>query len=181
MVDVKQAAFVVAVAVLFASFIGLAHDALYDQPEYNQFCTDDYFRFGAYPAKIESTNCTYIVTEEERQCVKDEKTPVYDYNAQGCQLYRECSTCNQDFKAANETYSRNSFFIIGIIALAAIVAGMYLKYGFIGTGFLYGGILLLVYSNIRFIGELDKFVRVGLIFIELLLVIWIGYRRLEKK
>jgi len=50
-------------------------------------------------------------------------------------------------------------------------------------GFLFGGIITLAYSTIRYFskGNVDNWLRVIVLFVEILILIWIGYRKVVNK
>ena len=54
------------------------------------------------------------------------------------------------------------------------------KIEFLASGLMFGGIILLFYATVRYFHDADKLLRVVIIFAELLLVLWIGYKKLYK-
>ncbi|QQG39044.1 MAG: hypothetical protein HYS32_01120 [Candidatus Woesearchaeota archaeon] len=179
--EAKRVFMIVAIAVLFSLFIGLLLDAVYPGPKYEDFCENDY---GYFPSKIDprgSDDCKYIQTEEEKQCYKDGGFYRYDYNESGCITGGKCDFCNKEFNDVNEKYNRNIFLILVPISLIAILFGVYFFIDFIGLGFMFGGLLLLAYATTRFLGQADKVTRVIVIGVELLIVLWLGYKKIYKK
>ena len=67
------------------------------------------------------------------------------------------------------------------LGIIAIIFGLYFGIDFIGSGFMFGGIATLFYGTIRYFGEANKYLRVIIIFAELLIVVWIGYKKLWAK
>lgn len=179
MSDWKQIAVAVAVAILFAVFVGLLIDLVYEGPEYIDYCEEE---FGPRPVTIASKEplCDYEYGTEYQKCVKDKGLPRFTYNASGCPVFDKCDTCNIQFTDAMESYNRNIFIIASIVGLVAVFAGTLWKIEFLGTGLMFGGIMLLFYGTVRFFPAADKLLRVIIIFAELLIVIWIGYKKLYK-
>lgn len=179
MVDWRQIAVAVAVAVLFALFVGLLIDLVYESPQYADYCKEE---FGPRPVPIASkeTLCDYEYGEEYQKCVDERGLPRFTYNASGCPVYDRCDTCYIQFDNATKVYNRNVFLVASVIGLVAIFAGTMWKIEFLGTGLMFGGILLLFYGTVRFFPAADKLLRVIIIFLELLIVIWIGYKKLYK-
>lgn len=177
--DWKKIAVAVAIAILFAVFVGLLIDLVYEQPNYADYCKEE---FGPRPAIIASkeTLCGYEYGEEYQKCVNDKGLPRFTYNASGCPVFNECDLCYLQFDDALKVYNRNVFIIASVIGLVAIFAGTLWKIEFLGTGLMFGGILLLFYGTARFFPAADKLLRVIIIFAELLIVIWIGYKKLYK-
>ncbi|MEK6934401.1 MAG: hypothetical protein AABW46_00840 [Nanoarchaeota archaeon] len=181
MVNLKQIAVVVAVSILSAFLIGLAIDAFYPTPKYEDYCKEyNYPR--AIPEKYpgSSTNCTYQQTEGEVNCYKDGGMPEFDYDENGCSEFRECNFCNQEFQLVNAKYNRNVFFITAPIGLLLIIYGIFFAIEFIGSGFMFGGILTLAYGTIRYFSNMSKIMRVIVIFIELIIVVWLSIKKLKK-
>ncbi len=183
MPGLKQIAVAAAVAILFAVFVALLVDLIYPEPRYDAFCAADVY--GKYPRPyIEPPGrCDYDYQNNSayNQCLMDGATPVFDYNQTGCPVYESCNFCNKEFDEAQKSYSRNIFIIVGIIGIIAIFAGTLWRIEFLGTGLMFGGIFLLFYGTVRYFGDADKTLRVLIVFAELLIVIWIGYKKLYKK
>ncbi|MEK6973805.1 MAG: hypothetical protein AABW41_00995, partial [Nanoarchaeota archaeon] len=95
----------------------------------------------------------------------------------------KCNYCNKYFNDATKKHGNISFVILAIMALAAILFGVFFKIEFIGSGFMYAGIFILFYATMRFFSlpDQNKYLKVIILFIELLIVLWIGYKRLYKK
>ncbi len=173
-----------AIAVMVALFVGLLVDAVYSAPKYEDFC--DNYATRAYPDKfgINTTQCSdpyFVYQDEVRACENDKGYAEFDYDTKGCQVYSKCNFCNRDFNDANEMYNRNIFFIISPIAVVALLFGLLYGMEVIGSGFMFSGILLLVYSTGRYFSNMSKVMRVVVVGIELLLVLWITKKKMGKK
>ena len=173
-----------AIAVMAALFVGLFFDAVYSAPEYDDFCEGNENRYLKDPLEMPPKDCdnVYFVYEEEiNSCQKGEGSPVFDYNEEGCQTYSSCNYCNKEYSEANEVYNRNLFFIISPIAIILILFGLFYTFEVIASGFMFGGILLLIYSTVRYFSDMSKFMRVLVVFIELILLLWITKKKMDKK
>ena len=179
MADLKQIAVASAVAILFAVFVIVLIDAVYERPEYSDYCE----RFDT-PVKIiqsEDVGCDYEYGEEYQQCERaDGGTARFKYNESGCRVFDECDFCNKEYEEVRKVYTRNVFLIAGLIGVAAIFAGTLWKIEFLASGIMFGGIILLFYATVIHFSNADKILRVIIIFVELLLVLWIGYKKLYK-
>jgi len=169
--DIKEYATVIAIGVLFSLFFGLLVDALYEAPVYDNYCVER----GAYTKPIRdmaSSSCTYDAAEQQRidYCYNDKGQPIFVYNEQGCQVYSECDYCGVEYNAVNQRYNRNLFFILSPLAVIAIVIGLLWTLTIIGSGVMFGGILLLLYSTARYFSDMSKPLRVIIVFVELLLI-----------
>ncbi|MBI2084864.1 MAG: hypothetical protein HYT70_04635 [Candidatus Aenigmarchaeota archaeon] len=183
MVDLKQIAVAAAVAILFAVFIALLTELVYPQPNYNDFCEDIFNKarpFPLFPEPVDKCGYEYQNSSDYQQCINEGATPVFNYSS-GCPIYESCSTCNKDFDQATKEYNRNVFLITGAIGVIAIFAGTLWGIEFLGTGLMFGGILLLFYATVRYFSDADKLLRVIIVLAELLIVVWIGYKKLYKK
>jgi hypothetical protein len=184
MADIKKIVLTIAVGVLFALFVGFLVDAVYPSPEYNDFCKPEnrpvYEKF-PYPASV-NTSCPSINYNDPiySSCTSDKGYVAYKLDNSGCQVDPYCDTCSVEFDKASKKYSRNLFFILAPVSILAIILGMFLLLESIGSGFILGGILVLIYATIRVFGDLSKVMRAILLGVELALVIWLGYKRIEK-
>ncbi|MBT3866109.1 hypothetical protein HOF78_03350 [Candidatus Woesearchaeota archaeon] len=181
---VKELLMSLAIAVMAALFIGLFFDAIYSAPEYEDFCGLDgprafKDRFEVPPETCE--NVYFVYEEEISQCNLAEGSPRFDYDEEGCQVYSDCNYCSSEFSAANEEYNRNLFFIISPIAIALILIGLFYSFEVAASGFMFGGVLLLIYSTGRYFSDMSKFMRVFVVFIELVLLLWIAKKKMDKK
>lgn len=184
--NIKQVPIIIGIAVLFTLFITLSIEAFYTSPKYDDFCnpqTQAKLYREPYPAKIPPTNCTDIYSTDQRvqSCYNQKGNPIFDYDSIGCQVYKECDYCQRDYDDARKIHDRNIFLITAPLGLIAIIFGLYFGIDFIGSGFMFGGIATLFYGTVRYFGEANKYLRVLIILIELLIVVWIGYKKLWAK
>ena len=180
MVKMKQVPMIIVVALLFALFTGFLIDAIYEYPEYEDFCNDSFLRKEAEMPLVKNENCSFEETVEERECWREEGTPRYN-TEDGCRVYDYCDYCSKEFDDARKVYNRNLFLITSPVGVAAIIFGVYFAIEFLAAGFMYGGILLLAYGTIRYFGDMSKFLRVIVLGVELILMIWLGYKKLTDK
>jgi hypothetical protein len=184
----KEVAMVVAISVLAAFFVGLLYDAIIQEPTYEDFCNATSYRTKytyALPEPVGQPCTVYqpTVAEQEKinQCYTDKGNPEFNMSTHGCQReYIECNYCNKYYTEASERYSRNLFAVIAPIGFILVVLGVYLAAEVIGTGFMFSGILLLVYSTMRYFGSMSKILRVVVIGIELFLLLLISWKKLRK-
>jgi len=181
-IDLRQIAVATAVAILSAVFIALLIDAVYPEPKWSDYCEDE---FGprskpvpAVPGGVE-TRCDYY-GDEEQQCYRDGGLVRTKLNESGCPVFDKCDFCKKDYDAARKIYTRNVFIVAGVTGVIAIFAGTLWKIEFLASGLMFGGIILLFYATMRYFNDADKLLRVIIIFAELLLVLWIGYKKLYK-
>jgi hypothetical protein len=178
MTDLRQVAVAAAVAILSAVFVILLIDILYEEPQWNDYCKDEFDFRKPVPAGAET--CYDYSSQGYSQCVQDNGIVRWELNESNCNVFDYCDFCNKDYDAARGVYTRNVFVIAGVVSVIAIFAGTMWKIEFLASGLMFGGIILLFYSTVRYFGDAGKLVRLIIIFVELVLVLWIGYKKLYK-
>ena len=179
----KEAALAIGIAILGALFIGFAIDAAYGEPKYEDFCKNTYYNYAA-PQKAIPTNvvCMPDPAEILNSCSQEKGYVDHKgYDANGCPAEPFCNYCQKDYNAAQEKYNFNLLWITAPIGLILIILGLYLTAPTISAGLLFAGILTLAQVTIRIFGNLGKFSRVLILGIELAILIWIGYKKVEQK
>jgi len=176
----KENAITVAIAILFTVFILVSVDAFYERPRYEDFCKNG--PRIAKPLMDNMINCSYKTTEEEMNCYEQGNIPEFNYE-NGCPVFEKCDSCNKEYQDAEDRYSNNLLIILAIIGVFTIFFGVYYKIEFLGTGFMFAGIILMFYGTVQNFRNLNKFTRVFVVFIELFLVLFIAYKKVipEKK
>lgn len=173
--DAKRLAMVLSITALLPLFLVLFVDAIYSAPEYNNYCNNTQY---SYPEKI-SNNCTYIQNPAVDQCYREEGYPEYTYDTNGCQVYDSCNYCGKYHNEAMSKYNRNIFFILLPAGLAVVLLGIYLSIDYLGAGLMFAGLITMFYATMRYFSELSKVFRALVILAELLLIMWIGYRKID--
>ncbi len=188
MTDVKQIAIIVGIAVIFTAFIIVGMEAFYESPKYEQICNNTAYYNNYYPVSkpapesFVNETCNYVYeTPEVKKCYDGRGSPDFNYTKDKCPTYLSCNFCGLRFEEANKKHMNISFIILAIIGIITIIFGVLFKIEFLGSGFMYGGIAVLFYATMRFLGEQNKYLKVLILFIELLIVLWIGYKKLYKK
>ena len=187
MIDLKKISLTVGIAVLFAFFIYFTIDAAYPEPTYDAFCKNSYG--GPTPAfkepyPYQERNCTSLVgiSNLSRSCNEQGGYIEYDYGDDGCETNARCNTCNKVYDENRKQYMLNVFYIAAPLGIIAIVIGMYLPLMVeaIAAGFMFGGIVTLIQSTIRVFGDLGKWSRVAVLFVELCIIVWIGLKKVSE-
>ncbi len=171
----KEAAVTVAIAILFTTFVLVTIDAFYPRPEYEDYCE---FKPSRVPLNKESVDCDFQTTGLEDQCYQEEGTPRFDYDDQGCRVFKECDYCSKEYDNAQEKYSNNLFIILAPLGALAILWGVYYRPEFLGSGFMFSGIILMFYGTVQNFEDLNKYFKSFVILMELLLVLFIAYKKI---
>ena len=97
--------------------------------------------------------------------------------------YQQCnSACRVSSRISSRIWEVNNVIILGAIGLIAIILGFFLiNVESIGSGILGGGILLIIYNVLRYWGSLNKYLRLGLLAVALIILIGFGYWIFERK
>ncbi len=172
--ELKKISITLAIAVLFTAFILVAVDAFYPRPKYEDFCSRD---MGPRPLSNEEAKCDYSQTQEEYDCVNGNGLPKYKYDSNGCRVFDKCDYCNKKFEQASSKYENALFLILAPLGAIAILLGVSYKIDFIGSGFMFSGIILMFLGTVQNFDSLNKFLKVIVIFMELLLVLFIAYKK----
>ncbi len=186
MADLKKVSLSIGIAVVFAFFIAFLIDAFYPSLEYNTFCKNE--QNYPYPIAVKGfsgSNCTEPQYDAVllKKCTEQGGYITFISDSQGCQTIPKCELCQKQFNDANQKYNKNLFYITFPIGLLAIIVGIYLPLivEAIASGFMFGGILTLIQATVRVFGDLGKITRVILLGLELIILIWIGYKKVSDK
>lgn len=177
----KEIAMVIALAILTSFFFGLLVDAIYERPEYEDFCQEKFRE----PKPYLAAECKFQPIRSDQakidNCYREKGFPEYNYDEKGCESgFKECNFCQGDFENAQAKYNRNVFVIIAPIGVILLIVGLLLGYEVIGTGLMFSGILLVAYATIIYFSDMSKWLRVLVIFIELVLLILTSIKKLRK-
>lgn len=180
MVDIKRLTLGLVVAILLTSFVFTFVDAVYPQPEHDDFCDTG----SALNPTVDGCDPVNVSPQDRRDC--DEKDGRIIYGGEdenGCPTNYSCTTCRQEYDEARENHTLITFIITSVIGVLAIIAGLYIpdKSGWINEGILVAGLLILLIGTLRSFGDLGRIIRPIVLFVELLIVIWVGTKRLGYK
>ena len=188
---IKETILGVSIAILFVFFVAFGIKAFYKEPKYENFCKPgimvdvtsyDGNYYGPYPARVKDPYdniCTQPMTKYEefrKNCVENKLDVVYDFDAKGCQVAKECTSCNRDYQTARNIYFRNVFIISGIIGIIVIVIGAILNLTSVSAGLFGGGVLTIIYGTVNYWSELADWARFIILGIALVVLIYLGYR-----
>jgi hypothetical protein len=153
MADVRRIIVIFVIAILFTIFINVSIDAFYPQPEYTDYC------------------------EEPRAVKMEEARLPVEFD----------DSCKEEFDAARARYNFLVFIVSAMTGLAALIIGLHLPQKknvineWVGSGFLLGGLFTIFVGTVRYFGDMGRYVRPIVILIELVLVIYLAYKKLGKK
>ncbi len=175
--DPKKLAMIIGIAILLPLFVGLFIDAIYSAPEYRDFCNKSEY---VPPVRPGEYDCNVEFSTEYQECLEQGGIPRLEYT-DSCPSFKECDFCNKEYRQALENYNKNLFFIIAPIGLIIVVLGLYLAIDYLGAGLMFAGLITLFYATLRAFPDLGKLTKSLVILIELLIIMWIGYKKIDKK
>jgi hypothetical protein len=152
--DIRKIIIILVIGALFAFFVNSLIEAVYPSPEYDDYC--------------EEFNRPYELKEEN----VDEEA---------------WNQCQEEYDSAREKYNLVVFYVSAIFGMLAIIVGLFLPFErddlnqWIGSGFMLGGFFTLFIGTIRAYGDLHRIVRPIILLVELLIVIYVAYKKIGKK
>jgi len=161
----------IAIAIIFALFVGYGIEVFDPSQKMEDFCKDN----------------LYEITDEE-QCLSEggvwnegaiPKPVIEEVEGRGiCTPGREC------YDAFENSSTRHDMivFIVGVVlGLAAVITGILLKRDAISTGILSGGVLVILYGTLRYWRHADDTLKFVLLGVTLTVLVWIAYKKLDRK
>ncbi|MBL7054459.1 hypothetical protein ISS05_01745 [Candidatus Woesearchaeota archaeon] len=188
----------IGIALVLAFVIGFGVDTFYKSPQYEDFCDESKGRqIIDTPEECEAKNgewnefesvktislrqdeliCTKISEDEKEVNLNCRTREGFEGPSGNCDIF---SKCNKEFQEAEKPYAKNSFIIIIILGLVAVILGSYLKLISVSSGIMGGGVLVMIYAAMRFWRNLDEYLRFAILVITLAVLIWIGYKKFKK-
>lgn len=119
-------------------------------------------------------------------CMKEKGQMKYKYDQYGCIEKYKCDYCSKPYVQDKQWYHFNVFWLSAVFAIIAIILGIMLPIKnpvneWIGFGLMLGGLIALFVGTGRTIGELHKAWRPIIILAELILVIYLSYKKIKVK
>ena len=172
----KQIALAIGIVILLNIFFNYGIFTFYKSPEYTQFC----------PETLYSKNI-----QTEKECT--DAGGLWHYSgpevqkaatATGAVIMGYCDityTCNKEYTAVREIYDRNVFIVLTILGIITLILGLtVISVDAVANGFLFGGILSILVGVIRYWSAMDDYLRFIISGIALVLLIWVGYKKINK-
>jgi hypothetical protein len=166
--DKKRVLISIAIAVIFALFVGYGIEVFHDAPDRNDYCPDDIYEVEDEEACLEADGKWQTYENEVL-----EPRPVVKGNCQNPQ------SCYNNYELITAQHDKIVFIVAIIVGILAVIIGIILKKDVIGTGILSGGILLILYGTLRYWRHADEILKFVLLGITLAVLIWLGYKKLK--
>ena len=157
----------IAIALISVFFFIYAIQTIYPGPEREDFC-EERLTFKAIETAQEcETNGGEWIEYPDRGELKATGWCNVDFK------------CNEEYHEARDPYERNVFFVNLVIGIVLIVLGIFLALPAVSSGLMGGGVIMLIYGTIRNWGNLSDILRTIFLGIALIVLIWLGYRKLS--
>jgi len=121
----KKVMLAIGLGVLAALFVGFLIEAIYESPEYDDFCKYDRDEVPVPTSNVDMCDFTYDPALQ-KSCAEERGRIRYEYNENGCVSKEICDYCQHDFTTERERYNKNLFLITASIGLFLIILGLYL-------------------------------------------------------
>ncbi len=169
---IKNIALALAIIVLLNLFVYTGIRTFYKEPDRALFCGDIYSRGPIY-------------TEEECIAAGGQWYP-YPQPVQGelgkpapTGSCNEKAVCQKLYEETIKPYDRNVFIIYVILGLLSLFIGFLIKADAVSAGLNFGAVILFFTGTARFWREMDDYLRFIVVTIALVIVIWLGYKKLK--
>lgn len=180
---VKNVLLAIAIAIILALFIGYGIHTFYKAPKYDDYCKP-FAPERALVIEREDKDCIKVEKANgplEQECYEDDGQPRYDYDEDGCKVFKECDYCSKEYREVREEYDKNVFILTAVFGMICIVVGgVVLKLVSVSSGIMGGGILTVIYGTLRYWGEMHDVLRFTILGIVLVILVWIGYKKFKK-
>jgi hypothetical protein len=154
--DYRKLIIALVIAVLFSVFVFALVEAVYPQPEYPDCYGPKYYAI-------------------------DENLTVAEREAENARI----EACNTAYADANDSYQFIRFLIMAVVGVVVIVAAMFIPTHnttamAITSGLLLGGLFTLFIGTVSGWSSIGRIARPIIILVELLIVIWVAYKKFDK-
>ncbi len=186
---VKKYAIIAVIAILFTLFSFSIVDMAREKPDYLDFCTE---RPMPVPKPLMERNVSNCPTPLEPTSTQIEECRAqggnidYDYDSNGCASGFACNTCYAKLEEAMKGHRLLGFIITSIMAVLAIIAGLYISsknevVESVFSGILIGGIITLFVGTMSYFNDMGRFIKPFIILAEIGIIIWIALKTAKKR
>ena len=165
----------IAILVVLNLFFNYAIHLFYPSPEWNKFCPEQQVNKLLTESECVATGGAWTETPPLTPGV-DIARPIPAQTGYCDNTF----TCRQKYEDANRFYNRNVFIVLVILGLASLLIGFWITAPAVSIGISLGGILSLIIGSIRYWSEMQDYLRVILLALALILLIWIGVKKLKE-
>jgi hypothetical protein len=170
---VKKWFLAIGIAIIFVMFVNYTASAVFNRPEYEDFCKvrDQLILNQTNQQECVANGGQWTVTPD---AYYPKPVPV---DRQG---YCDWDfTCRKEFEDAQEKYDSRAFILKVIAGFIGLALGVLLAVESVSAGFLLGSVLTLFFATVQYWERFNDIIRVVVLAVVLVILIWIGYRKIR--
>lgn len=156
-----------AIALIFALFIGYGIEVFNPSLKQEDFCLEGLYEIYNEEECLDSKGVWNEGSEVVAAPVRGFCTP--------------SKYCYNNYNQSRIKHDKIVFIAAVIFGLLGVIAGIILKKDTIGFGLLTGGVLTILYGTIRYWQHANNTLKFLLLGIVLAVLMWIGYKKIERK
>ena len=164
------------IAIVLSAFVVYLIQTIHPRPMYEDYCNKQQIPAlptGQYP--FNESSCQEfggIWTKPQELRIPEGEAKSSGY----CDFYQDCQ---EDYNNARDSYKLIVFIITLITGLIAISIGIILHLPSVSSGLMLGGTFLVFYGTIVYWSNLTNWLRTIILGIALVILIWLGYKKLQ--
>ncbi|MBI4120500.1 MAG: hypothetical protein HY454_03470 [Parcubacteria group bacterium] len=183
---IKEIILALAIVVVLNLFFNYGVFTFYKPPQYEVFCPVELTQ-KQYPdeASCKAVGGQWFESGGDVKYYRGEVAPVpaapdgSDSQKGWCD---PATKCRENHEAARNVYNRNVFVVLVVAGLAALALGfLVFNVPAVSHGFLGGGLVSLIIGTIRYWSDMDDYLRFVILGIALVVLVWLGYRKLASR
>jgi len=163
----KKIIITLAIAIVFVLFVGYGIEVFNPSADRDDYCPKNVWEMQNETACLEAGGLW-----------TDNKAPVAEEARGYC---TEPASCYENYDQARSKQDKIVFIAAVIIGLLAVLGGLILHKDIAGTGILSGGLLVIFYGTVRYWSHADKILKFILLGVVLAILLWITYKKIEKR
>ena len=164
---VKKVILAIAIAIIFSLFVGFGISVFYDSPEYDDYCGREAKRFVNNSAECEAAGGRWNAYNAPKPMAEEGYCDQNYY-------------CYEEYDKATEGYDKTVFIITSVIGIITIIVSVMLNLPSVSAGLMAGGVITIIYGILRYWRHSTDFLRFVILGIVLAILIWLGYKKLNK-
>tara|TARA_Y100000310_G_scaffold171085_1_gene171245 strand:+ start:12054 stop:12539 length:486 start_codon:yes stop_codon:yes gene_type:complete len=158
----KSTILAIAIAVIFAFFVGYGIEVFYDTPEREDVCSYEAF-----------------VTQDSKLCEEAGGLWVEEGRSPNPKGFCDAKKCHDKFGLLLAKHNKVVFIISLFIGLLSFVFAYNYKHKAISTGLIGGSLLIVLYGTLRYWEHADDRLKFVLLGIALAGLIWFAYKKIR--
>lgn len=165
--NIKSFILSIIIAIVLSSFIIYLVESFHPTPKWEDYCGEI-----RYPKTIGDKGEIINITQESCE-TNDGAKWMNNY----CDYEYEC---RKKYETANEKHRSIIFFVAVPAGLVAVALGLFLVLPSVSSGLMLGGVFLTIYGTSNYWDKFSNWIKVLILGIVLLVLIWLGYKKLGK-